>query len=111
MDASISGFCCPNSIQFYESPARGVHPPLISDWHADLFEGALLAMCVSPPDRDRKVPPTSAALEAEYQRKVAIGWLYRAEITSDDTLRASYERIARQHFQLAEAEEARLDRR
>ena len=71
----------------------------------------MLAMCVSPPDRDRKVPPTSAALEAEYQRKVAIGWLYRAEITSDDTLRASYERIARHHFQLAEAEEARLDRR
>ena len=53
----------------------------------------------------QRVPPTSAALEAEYQRKIATGWLYLADITSDDLLRASYERIARHHFQLADADE------
>jgi hypothetical protein len=61
------------------------------------------------PDRDEpRVAPTSAALEAEYQRKVATGWLHLADITADDALRASYARIARHHIQLAEAEEANV---
>jgi hypothetical protein len=61
----------------------------------------------SHPDRDRrKAPFSSAALEAAYQRKVATGWLYLAEMTSDNILRASYERIARHHVQCADAEEA-----
>jgi hypothetical protein len=47
-------------------------------------------------------------LEAEYQRKIAIGWLYLADITGDDALRARYERIARRHFQLADAEERKV---
>jgi hypothetical protein len=66
-------------------------------------------MCPSSiaPDRDEpRVAPTSAALEAEYQRKIATGWLHLADITADDALRASYARIARHHIQLAEAEEA-----
>jgi hypothetical protein len=62
-----------------------------------------------PSDTDRDdqtVPPRAATLEAGYQRKIAIGWLYLVDITSDDILRASYERLARHHFQLADAEEA-----
>jgi hypothetical protein len=60
------------------------------------------------PDRDyRKVPPTKATLEAEYQRKVAIGWLYLVDMTADDILRARYERIARRYLQRADAEEAK----
>jgi hypothetical protein len=63
------------------------------------------------PDRDKpSVAPTSAALEAEYQRKVATGWLHLADITADDALRASYERIARHHIRLADAEEATVGR-
>jgi hypothetical protein len=74
---------------------------------------SLLDMCAPPaaehadPDRDEpRVAPTTAALEAEYQRKVAAGWLYLADITADETLRASYARIARHHTQLADAKEA-----
>ena len=56
---------------------------------------------------DQKVEPRSAALEAERQRKIAIGWLYLVDITSDDTLRAGYERIARHHMRLAQGVETR----
>jgi hypothetical protein len=49
---------------------------------------------------------TRTALEAAYQRKIATGWLYLVDITSDDILRAGYERIARHHLQLADVEEA-----
>jgi hypothetical protein len=72
-------------------------------------------MCVSSPSQpcnsdrdDQKIPPSSPILEAEYQRKIAIGWLYLVDITSDDILRASYEGLARHHFQLADAEAAGL---
>jgi len=59
------------------------------------------------PDRDQpKVTPTRTALEAQYQRKIATGWLYLVDITSDDLLRARYERLARRHLRLADAEEA-----
>ena len=74
------------------------------------LQKALIDMCPSSPSQpcnsdrhDQKVPPGSAILEAEYQRKIAIGWLYLVDITSDDILRASYERLARRHFRLAEA--------
>jgi hypothetical protein len=49
---------------------------------------------------------SAAALEAAHQRKIATGWLYLADMTSDDILRASYERLARRHFQCADAEQA-----
>jgi hypothetical protein len=54
----------------------------------------------------RNAPSPKTALEAAYQRKIATGWLYLVDLTSDDILRASYERIARHHLQLADAEEA-----
>jgi hypothetical protein len=59
------------------------------------------------PERDRKAKPNSAALEAEYQRKIATGWLYLVDITSDHALRTGYEKAARHHLQLADAEEKR----
>jgi hypothetical protein len=59
-------------------------------------------------ERDRrKVKPSGATPEAEYQRKIAIGWLYLVDITSDLALRTSYEQIARHHLLLADAEEKR----
>jgi hypothetical protein len=59
---------------------------------------------LGPDYRNAASPKT--ALEAAYQRKIATGWLYLVDTTSDDILRASYERIARHHLQLADAEEA-----
>src|SRR5882672_2757892 len=77
------------------------------------FRRVLIDMCASlppgpsNPDRDRRKARSSrATLEAAYQRKVATGWLYLAEMTSDNILRAIYERIALHHVQCADAEEA-----
>jgi hypothetical protein len=77
------------------------------------LQKALIDMRVSPPSQpcnadreDQKVAPGSAIRAAEHQRKIAIGWLYLVDITSDDILRASYERLARRHFRLADAEAA-----
>jgi hypothetical protein len=93
-------------------PAPAIHPLRISKQRADHIE-AVIDMRISatsePADADRKrrkVPPTKATLEAEYQRKIATGWLYLVDITSDDLLRASYERLARHHLQSARLEEA-----
>jgi hypothetical protein len=59
-------------------------------------------------ERDcRQVKPSDAALAAEHQRKIATGWLYLVDITSDQALRTSYEQIARHHLLLADAEEKR----
>jgi len=70
---------------------------------------APLAAEHADPDRDEpRIAPTGATLEAEYQRKVAAGWLYLADITADETLSASYSRIARHHIQLADAAEANV---
>jgi hypothetical protein len=93
-------------------PAPAIHPLRISDYGANRIEG-LIQMPISVPSEQRDLGPdhrsaasTRTALEAAYQRKIAIGWLYLVDITSDDILRAGYERIARHHLQLADAEEA-----
>jgi hypothetical protein len=54
----------------------------------------------------RNAASTKSALEAAYQRTIATGWLYLVDITSDNILRADYERIARHHLQLADAEDS-----
>jgi len=102
---------CANSIKFYRLPAPAIHPLRISDCDANQIEG-LIQMPISMPSQQddlgsdhRNGAPTRTALEAGYQRKIAIGWLYLVDITSDDVLRAGYERIARHHLQLADAEE------
>jgi hypothetical protein len=70
--------------------------------------GDPLAPETADTERDRqKVKPNSATLEAEYQRSIATGWLYLVDMTSDKGLRTSYEKIARHHLQLADAQEKR----
>ena len=51
-------------------------------------------------------PDTAAKPERITFGDYATGWLYLADMTSDDILRASYERLARRHFQCAETEQA-----
>jgi hypothetical protein len=62
----------------------------------------------NPDPGHRRIQLSAATLEAALQRKIATGWLYLADMTSDDNLRASYERLARRHFQCADAEQAGL---
>jgi hypothetical protein len=101
--SASEGFFALNSIKFYGLPPPANHPLRISDYGANRIEG-LIQIPISMPSEQGDLGPdhrnaasTKTALEAAYQRKIATGWLYLVDITSDDLLRANYERIARHH--------------